>query len=468
MRVIPVILCGGEGTRLWPLSRGFSPKQLLALVDDYSLLQNTAKRFSDDPKITSPIIVCNEEHRFLVAEQLRKIEIEALSIILEPEGRNTAPATALAAHNALKLEDDAILVVLPSDHVVKRGPEFHDAVSKALDLAREGALVTFGVVPSKPETGYGYIKRGKTKRGAYEVDEFIEKPGIIDAIKFLDSGMYYWNSGMFVFKARAYLDELEAYSPEIDERMKQASASAIIDLDFTRVNSDVFISSPSDSIDCAVMEHTANAVVVPLDADWNDIGSWDALWEISEKDPDNNTLIGDVVAKDVENSYVWSEGRLVVAAGLKNVVIVETADAVMVVSKGRSQQVKSIVAELKEEGRVEGILHQKVFRPWGCYEVLDADKGFLLKRITVNPHASLSLQLHEHRAEHWVVVSGTATVTIEDEITNLKPGKSCYIPLQTRHRLQNLTNEQLVVVEVQSGVYLSEDDIIRIEDKYGR
>ena len=468
MRVIPVILCGGEGTRLWPLSRGFSPKQLLALVDDYSLLQNTAKRFSDDPKITSPIIVCNEEHRFLVAEQLRKIEIEALSIILEPEGRNTAPATALAAHNALKLEDDAILIVLPSDHVVKRGPEFHDAVSKALDLAREGALVTFGVVPSKPETGYGYIKRGKTKRGAYEVDEFIEKPGIIDAIKFLDSGMYYWNSGMFVFKARAYLDELEAYSPEIDERMKQASASAIIDLDFTRVNSDVFISSPSDSIDCAVMEHTANAVVVPLDAGWNDIGSWDALWEISEKDADYNTLIGDVVAKDVENSYVWSEGRLVVAAGLKNVVIVETADAVMVVSKGRSQQVKSIVAELKEEGRVEGILHQKVFRPWGCYEVLDADKGFLLKRITVNPHASLSLQLHEHRAEHWVVVSGTATVTIEDEITNLKPGKSCYIPLQTRHRLQNLTNEQLVVVEVQSGVYLSEDDIIRIEDKYGR
>ena len=315
MRVIPVILCGGEGTRLWPLSRGFSPKQLLALVDEYSLLQNTAMRFAEHPNVTSPIIVCNEEHRFLVAEQLRKIEIEALSIILEPVGRNTAPAAALAAHDALKLEDDAVLVVLPSDHVVERGRELHDALSKAIDLASEGALVTFGVVPSKPEIGFGYIKKGKLKGGAYEVDEFVEKPGIITATKLFHSGMYYWNSGIFVFKARTYLDELEAYAPEIDERMKQASASAIIDLDFTRVNEDVFISSPSESIDCAVMEHTSNAVVVPLDAGWNDIGAWDALWEISEKDSNNNVLVGDVVVKDVEDSYVWSSERLVVAAG---------------------------------------------------------------------------------------------------------------------------------------------------------
>ena len=468
MKVIPVILCGGAGTRLWPLSRELYPKQLLALVDDYSLLQNTVTRCAGHPDVTAPMLVCNEEHRFLVAEQLREIEVEASRIILEPEGRNTAPAVALAAHEAMKTDDDAILVVLPSDHVIHKTALFLEALTTAIDLAKDDALVTFGVVPDKPETGYGYIKKGMATGAAFKVDKFVEKPDVATASDFLQSGLYCWNSGMFVFKASAYLKELAAQTPRIAEAMAKATANASADLDFTRVNAEAFKSSPSDSIDYAVMEHTADALVVPLDAGWSDIGSWDALWQISEKDEHNNTLVGDAVVHDVEGSLVWSESRLVSVVGLKDVIVVETADAVMVASQDQAQDVKSIVNHLKGSGRIERTFHQKVYRPWGYYEGLDAGPAFQVKRLGVNPGASLSLQLHHHRAEHWVVVSGVATVTVGEKVFDLNPNESCYIPLETRHRLQNLTEEPLEIIEVQSGSYLGEDDIVRFEDNYGR
>ena len=468
MKVIPVILCGGAGTRLWPLSRELYPKQLLALVDDYSLLQNTVTRCAGHPDVTAPMLVCNEEHRFLVAEQLREIEVEASRIILEPEGRNTAPAVALAAHEAMKTDDDAILVILPSDHVIHKTTLFLEALTTAIDLAKDDALVTFGVVPDKPETGYGYIKKGMATGAAFKVDKFVEKPDVATASDFLQSGLYCWNSGMFVFKASAYLKELAAQTPRIAEAMAKATANASADLDFTRVNAEAFKSSPSDSIDYAVMEHTADALVVPLDAGWSDIGSWDALWQISEKDEHNNTLVGDAVVHDVEGSLVWSESRLVSVVGLKDVIVVETADAVMVASQDQAQDVKSIVNHLKGSGRIERTFHQKVYRPWGYYEGLDAGPAFQVKRLGVNPGASLSLQLHHHRAEHWVVVSGVATVTVGEKVFDLNPNESCYIPLETRHRLQNLTEEPLEIIEVQSGSYLGEDDIVRFEDNYGR
>ena len=468
MKVIPVILCGGAGTRLWPLSRELYPKQLLALVDDYSLLQNTVTRCAGHPDVTAPMLVCNEEHRFLVAEQLREIEVEASRIILEPEGRNTAPAVALAAHEAMKADDDAILVVLPSDHVIHKTTLFLEALTTAIDLAKDDALVTFGVVPDKPETGYGYIKKGMATGAAFKVDKFVEKPDVATASEFLQSGLYCWNSGMFVFKASAYLKELAAQTPRIADAMARATAGVSTDLDFTRVNAEAFKSSPSDSIDYAVMEHTADALVVPLDAGWSDIGSWDALWQISEKDEHNNTLVGDAVVHDVEGSLVWSESRLVSVVGLKDVIVVETADAVMVASQDQAQDVKSIVNHLKGSGRIERTFHQKVYRPWGYYEGLDAGPAFQVKRLGVNPGASLSLQLHHHRAEHWVVVSGVATVTVGEKVFDLNPNESCYIPLETLHRLQNLTEEPLEIIEVQSGSYLGEDDIVRFEDNYGR
>ena len=468
MKVIPVILCGGAGTRLWPLSRESYPKQLLALIDDYSLLQNTVSRCAGHPGVTAPMLVCNEEHRFLVAEQLREIEVEAARIILEPEGRNTAPAVALAAHEAMKADDDAILVVLPSDHVIQKTTLFLEALTTAIDLAKDDSLVTFGVVPDKPETGYGYIKKGAAMGAAFKVDKFVEKPDVATASDFLQSGLYCWNSGMFVFKASAYLKELAVQTPEIADAMAGATAEVSADLDFTRVNAEAFKSSPSDSIDYAVMEHTADALVVSLDAGWSDIGSWDALWQISEKDEHNNTLVGDAVVHGVEGSLVWSESRLVSVVGLNDVIVVETTDAVMVASQEQAQNVKSIVNQLKGSGRIERTFHQKVYRPWGYYEGLDAGPAFQVKRLGVKPGASLSLQLHHHRAEHWVVVTGIATVTVGEKVFELNPNESCYIPLETRHRLQNLTEEPLEIIEVQSGSYLGEDDIVRFEDNYGR
>ncbi len=468
MKVIPVILCGGAGTRLWPLSRELYPKQLLALVDEFSLLQNTVTRCAGHPDVTDPVLVCNEEHRFLVAEQLREIGVSPSKIILEPEGRNTAPAVALAAHEVLKQDDDAVLVILPSDHVIREPEVFLGVLSQAIELAKTDALVTFGVVPDKAETGYGYIRKGLAVEEAFKVDTFVEKPDVATANEFFRSGLYYWNSGMFVFKASVYLRELEQQKPEIAKAMATATQNASRDLDFTRVDADAFKASPSDSIDYAVMEHTTQAMVVPLDAGWSDIGSWDALWEISEKDTHNNTLVGDVVVNGVENSYVWSENRLVSVIGLNDVVVVETADAVMVASLDQAQDVKAVVKRLKDEKREERTFHRKVYRPWGYYEGLDAGPAFQVKRISVNPGASLSLQLHHHRAEHWVVVNGVATVTIGEKVFRLNKNESCYIPTETKHRLQNLTEAPLEIVEVQSGAYLGEDDIVRFDDNYGR
>ena len=468
MKVIPVILCGGAGTRLWPLSRELYPKQLLALVDEFSLLQNTVTRCAGHPDVTDPVLVCNEEHRFLVAEQLREIGVSPSKIILEPEGRNTAPAVALAAHEVLKQDDDAVLVILPSDHVIREPEVFLGVLSQAIELAKTDALVTFGVVPDKAETGYGYIRKGLAVEEAFKVDTFVEKPDVATANEFFRSGEYYWNSGMFVFKASAYLRELEQQKPEIAKAMATATQNASRDLDFTRVDADAFKASPSDSIDYAVMEHTTQAMVVPLDAGWSDIGSWDALWEISAKDTNNNTLVGDVVVNGVENSYVWSENRLVSVIGLNDVVVVETADAVMVAALDQAQDVKAVVKRLKDEEREERTFHRKVYRPWGYYEGLDAGPAFQVKRLGVNPGASLSLQLHHHRAEHWVVVNGVATVTIGEKVFTLNNNESCYIPAETKHRLQNLTEEPLEIVEVQSGAYLGEDDIVRFDDSYGR
>jgi mannose-1-phosphate guanylyltransferase/mannose-6-phosphate isomerase len=468
LKVIPVILCGGAGTRLWPLSRELYPKQLLALVDDYSLLQNTVIRCDSHADVASPVLVCNEEHRFLVAEQLREVKIAPSSIILEPEGRNTAPAVALAAHEILKQEDDAILVVLPSDHVIRETDVFLGALTRAISLAKSDALVTFGVVPDKPETGYGYIRKGLEVKDGYQVDEFVEKPDLETAVEFFQSGLYLWNSGMFVFKASVFLKELVKQKPDMAAAMTKASSGSRRDLDFTRVDAEAFCVTESESIDYAVMEHTAEAIVVPLNAGWSDIGSWDALWEISEKDECNNTLVGDVVVNDVENSYVWSGHRLVSVIGLSDVVVVETADAVMVASLDQAQSVKAVVNQLKNKGREERSFHRKVHRPWGYYEGLDAGSEFQIKRISVNPGASLSLQLHHHRAEHWVVVKGVAKVTVGEKVFNLNKNESCYIPKETRHRLQNLSEISLEIVEVQSGSYLGEDDIVRFDDNYGR
>ena len=467
MQVIPVILCGGSGTRLWPLSRELYPKQLLSLVGDESLLQNTLKRCDSHPETTKPILVCNEEHRFLVAEQIRELGTSA-DILLEPEGRNTAPAVALAAHLARERFDNAILVVLPSDHVILDTEGFHSALSDAIGLAGDDHLVTFGVVPDHAETGYGYIRRGAAQGNGFVVDEFVEKPDVRRATEFLATGGFLWNSGMFVFKASAYLDELQRQRPTMADSCKAAVSDWTYDLDFIRVHKESFIASPSESIDYAVMEQAASTIVIPLEAGWSDIGSWDALWSILEKDADNNALLGDVVTRDLRNSLVRAEHRLVSVIGLDSVIVVETADAVMVATLDRAQDVKSIVNQLKSKERTESSLHRRVFRPWGFYESLDIGDQFQVKRIGVTPGAGLSLQLHHQRAEHWIVVKGTATVTRGDETFELQQNESTYIPVETRHRLQNLTDEPLEIIEVQSGDYLGEDDIVRFDDLYGR
>ena len=467
MQVIPVILCGGSGTRLWPLSRELYPKQLLSLVGEQSLLQNTLARCDSHPETTSPILVCNEEHRFLVAEQLRELGTTA-DILLEPEGRNTAPAVALAAHLARERFDNAILVVLPSDHVILDTEGFHAALSDAIELAKGDHLLTFGVVPDHAETGYGYIRQGVAQGKGFVVDEFVEKPDAGRATEFLATGGYLWNSGMFVFKASAYLDELQRQRPTMADACKAAVSDWTYDLDFIRVHKENFIASPSESIDYAVMEEAASTIVIPLEAGWSDIGSWDALWSILDKDADNNALLGDVVTSDLTNSLVRAEHRLVSVIGLDSIIVVETADAVMVATLDRAQDVKSIVSQLKSEERTESSLHRRVFRPWGFYESLDTGDQFQVKRIGVTPGAGLSLQLHHQRAEHWIVVKGTATVTRGNETFELQQNESTYIPVETRHRLQNLTDEPLEIIEVQSGDYLGEDDIVRFDDLYGR
>ena len=468
----PVILSGGAGTRLWPLSRELYPKQLLALTGERTMIQQTALRL-EGLGAGGPVVVCNEAHRFLVAEQLRQVGIEPQAIVLEPAGRNTAPAIALAAHAALKAAgskaaDDPLLLVLPADHVIRDVPAFHNAVHAALGAARQGQLVTFGIVPTTAETGYGYIQRGAASEAVHPISRFIEKPSAPLAKEFVASGDYYWNSGMFLFGARRYLEELGRLAPAIAGACADAFAAAKADLDFTRIDKLLFEACPADSIDYAVMEKTSAAVVVPLAAGWSDVGSWAALHEASEPDVHGNVSRGDVICEDSEGCYLYSESRLVAAVGLEDHVVVETKDAVLVAPRSRVQDVKKLVFKLKEQGRYEHSLHREVFRPWGSYDSIENGPRFQVKRLKVKPGAVLSLQLHHHRAEHWIVVSGTARITRGEEVFLLEENQSTYIPIGVQHRIENPGKIPLHIIEVQSGSYLGEDDIVRLEDHYGR
>lgn len=465
--LIPVILAGGTGSRLWPLSRALFPKQFHTIFGERSLLQNTltrAARITNEP----PIIVCNHEHRFLVAEQCQAIGIDWRRIILEPEGRNTAPAIALAAHDC-ETTPDAQLLVLPSDHLIEDEAAFGAAVALALAAAQEGGLVTFGIRPSHPETGYGYICAPGAVVGdpATAVSSFVEKPDTATARNYVDSGDYFWNSGMFVLGAQRYLEELQTLSPEMSSTVLLAHQSGSVDLDFFRPG-DAFLQCPSDSIDYAVLEKTARAMVVPVGFAWNDVGSWSAIWEASPRDADGNHLQGDVLAVNTENSYVLAQHRLVGTIGVDNLVVVETADAVLIADREQVQDVRTIVQRLEKCGRDETVTHREVFRPWGSFESVERGERYQVKRIKVKPGGRLSLQMHHHRAEHWIVVRGTAEVTRGDETFTLAENESTYIPLGVKHRLMNPGKVAVELIEVQVGAYLGEDDIVRFEDVYGR
>jgi mannose-1-phosphate guanylyltransferase / mannose-6-phosphate isomerase len=472
MKIYPIILSGGAGTRLWPLSRAVLPKQLLPLVTEKTMLQETALRVAGVQEMQAPLIVCGNDHRFLVAEQMREAGIKPLAILLEPVGRNTAPAVAAAANYVKGIDADAMMLVLPADHVINDVPAFHAAVERAAALAREGALATFGIVPTAPETGYGYIKSGELVKGVagdgYQVERFVEKPDRATAETFVKAGTYFWNSGMFLFRADAYLRELEQYAPEMAKAAAAAVQNDYRDLDFCRLDEAAFTASPSDSIDYAVMEKTRHAVVVPADIGWSDVGSWSALHDVQPKDANGNVTRGDVYLDDVTGSLVRAESRIVAVVGVKDLVVVETNDAVLVAHKDQVQRVKQIVDHLKSQDRTEHLMHRKVFRPWGSYEGIDVGDRFQVKRIIVNPGGKLSLQMHHHRAEHWVVVSGTARVTCGDQVKLLTENESTYIPIGMNHRLENPGKVPLHLIEVQSGSYLGEDDIVRFEDVYQR
>ncbi|MFO1431373.1 MAG: mannose-1-phosphate guanylyltransferase/mannose-6-phosphate isomerase [Candidatus Competibacteraceae bacterium] len=468
--IVPVILSGGSGSRLWPLSRELYPKQFLPLVDTHSLFQITVLRVQAITDITPPIVICNHEHRFMVAEQLRTLNVTTTAVILEPVGRNTAPAVTVAALQAMAAGDDPILLVLPADHMIADADCFRRAVEHATPLAESGRLITFGIVPTAPETGYGYIEAGAPLAGgdSYAVECFVEKPDATTAQAYLEAGDYYWNSGMFMFRASVFLEELAGWAPAIANACRLAHAGGQADLDFLRLDRAAFEACPSDSIDYAIMEKTRNAVVIPLDVGWNDVGAWSALWQIGEHDANGNRLSGDVLTVDTHNSYVRAESRLVATVGISDLIVVETADAVLVAQRDRVQEVKTVVNRLNAARREEARNHRKVYRPWGAYDCLDNAERFQVKHITVNPGASLSLQMHHHRAEHWTVVRGTAKVTCGDKISLLTENQSTYIPVGTPHRLENPGKIPLELIEVQSGSYLGEDDIIRFEDNYGR
>ena len=458
-----VIMAGGSGTRLWPLSRAAHPKQFLRLYGENTMLQDTVKRL-DRLSVESMVTICNEECRFFVAEQLREIG-KVGTIILEPVGRNTAPAIALAAFAE---ESDPLLLVLAADHVIQDESKFVDSINKAVGLAEAGKLVTFGITPRDAHIGYGYVRRGAALEEGFVVDEFAEKPSIELAEEYVASGEYYWNSGMFLMKASRYLEELKKFRPEIYKICESAVAEATADLDFLRISEDVFGKCPSDSIDFAVMENTKDAVVVPMDAGWSDIGSWSSLWDVSDKDDKGNATQGDVLLHDVRNSYVRSEDRLVTTVGVEDLVIVATKDVVMVAHKDRVQDIRLIVQNLKDSSRSEWELPREVCRPWGYYDSIDKGRRYQAKRITVKPGAKLSVQMHHHRAEHWIVVSGTANVTNGDQTFLLSENQSTYIPIGGVHALENPGKVDLEIIEVQTGSYLGEDDIVRFEDKYGR
>lgn len=461
-KVVPVILSGGAGTRLWPLSRQLRPKQLLKLLSDQTLLQDTALRLGG-----SPIVVCNQEHRFIVAEQLREIGVEPRSVVIEPVGRNTAPAAAVSAL-LLEQEDDALMLVMPSDHLVRDPASFAHAVEQAVPLAREGRLVTFGIVPSGPNTGYGYIKRGGTLGDGFQVERFVEKPDLATAQGYVDSGEYLWNSGIFLFPAKLYLEELAARQPVMVECCRRALSEGERDLFFFRLAASPFEAMAGQSIDYAVMEHTSRAAVIPVEMGWSDIGSWSALWQESDHDGEGNARIGDVMAMDSRNCYLRSEKPLVAAIGLDDIIVVATDDAVLVAHKDQDQKVKEVVDALKSADRSEATEGSRSWRPWGWYQTMDHGSRFKVKHIQVNPGAKLSLQKHWHRSEHWIVVTGTALVTCGDNSFVLRENESTFIPAGTLHRLENPGRVPLRMIEVQSGEYVGEDDIVRLDDVYGR
>ncbi|HGX2041647.1 TPA: mannose-1-phosphate guanylyltransferase/mannose-6-phosphate isomerase, partial [Escherichia coli] len=462
--IIPIIMAGGSGTRLWPLSRSLYPKQFLSLINENSLLQETLKRL-DGLNCLPPVIVSNNEHRFIVAEQLRQFGVDDFQIILEPVGRNTAPAVALAALKSLELHGDHHMLVLAADHAIQDIEAFHAAVLAAEQESVDNKLVTFGIVPTKPETGYGYIKKGEqVKNSVFKVNSFVEKPDLETAKNYLEQKCYLWNSGMFMFKASVYLDELKKFRPDILAACKESLSSASTDLDFIRLNSDVFAECPDESIDYAVMEKTQDCVVIPLDADWSDIGSWTSLWEISEKDEHENVSHGDVINYNSRNNYIYSEGSLISTVGVNNLIIVQTKDALLVAQQDNVQDIKKIVEILKKQKRSEHISHREVYRPWGRYDSVERGDRYQVKRITVKPGECLSTQMHHHRAEHWVVVAGTAKVTCGERTFFVTENESTFIPIGTVHTLENPGKIPLEVIEIQSGVYLGDDDIVRLSD----
>jgi len=465
--IVPVIMAGGSGSRLWPLSRDLMPKQFLKIDGEHTMMQETIIRLNQ-LETSTPLIICNEEHRFIAAEQLLQINELDQNIILEPEGRNTAPAVAIAAFSKIKDGADPILLVLAADHVIVDTPAFLDSIEKAAGQAQKGKLVTFGIQPTSAETGYGYIKRGDNIDGAYQVDAFFEKPDAETAKKYIASGDFYWNSGMFMFKASRYLEELKNHRPDIYEACERAMSLTDRDMDFIRIRADDFLQCPSDSVDYAVMEKTSEAMVVPMDAGWNDIGSWSSLWDIKSKDEKRNVIAGDVIHVDSVGNFVHAENSLIALVGVSNLVVIQTKDAVLVASKNDVQNVKLIVNRLKDLKRPEHKIHRKVYRPWGNYESIDEGARYQVKRITVKSNERLSVQKHHHRAEHWVVVSGTAIVTIDENERLLTENQSVYIPVGAVHALENPGKIPLELIEVQSGAYLEEDDIVRFSDRYGR
>ncbi len=471
MMLLPVIMAGGTGSRLWPMSRELYPKQFLRLHGVNSMLQETVNRL-EGISVREPVVICNEEHRFLVAEQLRQINKLSHNIILEPVGRNTAPAIALAALNAVSQGDDPIMLVLAADHIINDCDAFHLAVTKAIPFAKKDSLVTFGIVPTGPETGYGYIQRGETTVNdiseAFKVERFVEKPNLKTAEQYISSGEYYWNSGMFMFRAKRYIQELEKFRPDILDACKAAMKDSDSDKDFITIDKDKFSACPDESIDYAVMEQTNSAVVVPLDAGWSDVGSWSALWDVSNKDKSGNAVTGDTFLHDTQNCYINTDEKLVAAVGVDNLVIVSTKDAVLVVDKSKVQDVKKIVEHLKLKKRSEYRRHRETYRPWGRSDIIVNEQRFNVNRITVKPGGAFSMQMHHHRAEHWIVLSGTAKVTIADKTFLITENQSTFIPIGSLHMLENPGKIPLELIEVQSGSYLGDDDIIRIKDHYGR